>query len=134
MENVNHVQKLGMLKVVYLLDTGMVFGLVKVVKMADLDSLIEVVVGLMVQKVGNMVDVDKVSWKVHRVVDIGLGERVVIHIHSKHFHANLDDMSQNMALVLGMNVGHNRLSDAAQMSKVPPFDNSSLHSLGRDLP
>ncbi|MED6184714.1 hypothetical protein PIB30_050213, partial [Stylosanthes scabra] len=135
-----------------------------VVKMTDLDSMIEVVVGLMVQKVvhmigngktnqdienvvvcvlevdmvgqkvGNMVDVGKVSCKVHRVVNIGLGKRVVIHIHSKHFHANFGDMYQNMALVLGKNVGHNRLSDAAQMSKVPPFDNSSLHSLGRDLP
>ncbi|MED6214016.1 hypothetical protein PIB30_098925 [Stylosanthes scabra] len=164
MGNVNHVQKLGMLKVVYLLDTSMVFGLVQVVKMADLDNMIEVVVGLMVQKVvhmigndkanqdienvvvcvfevgmvgqkvGNMVDVGKVSCKVHRVVDIGLGKVVVIHIHSKNFHANFGDMSRNMALVLGKNVGHNRLSDSAQMSKVPPFDNSSLHSLGRDLP
>ncbi|MED6201073.1 hypothetical protein PIB30_091409, partial [Stylosanthes scabra] len=159
MRNVNHVQKLGMLKVVHLLDTGMVFGLVQVVKMANLDSIIEVVIGLMVQKVvhmigngktnqdienvvvcvlevsmvgqkvGNMVDVGKVSCKVHRVVDIGFGKRVVIHIHSKHFHANLAYMSQNMALVLGKNVGHNRLSDAAQMSTVSPFDNSSLHSL-----
>ncbi|MED6188689.1 hypothetical protein PIB30_088242 [Stylosanthes scabra] len=164
MGNVNHVQKLGMLKVVYLLDTGMVFGLVQVVKMADLDNMIEVAVGLMVQKVvhmigngkanqdienvvvcvfevgmvgqkvGNMVDVGKVSCKVHRVVDIGLGKVIVIHIHSKHFHANLAYMSQNMALVHGKNVGHNRMSNVAQMSKVPPFDNPSLHSLGRDLP
>ncbi|MED6174434.1 hypothetical protein PIB30_068907 [Stylosanthes scabra] len=125
MGNVNHVQKLGMVKVVHLLDTGMVFGLVQVVKMADLDSMIEVVVGLMVQKV---------SCKIHRVVDIGLGKVVVIYIHSKHFHANLAYMSQNMALVLGKNVGHNRLSNVAQMSKVPAFDNPSLHSLGRDLP
>ncbi|MED6115915.1 hypothetical protein PIB30_095237, partial [Stylosanthes scabra] len=86
-------------------------------------------VGMVGQKVSNMVDVGKVSCKVHRVVDIGFGKRVVIHIHSKHFHANLAYMSQNMALVLGKNVGHNRLSDAAQMSKVSPFDNSSLHSL-----
>ncbi|MED6174943.1 hypothetical protein PIB30_073742 [Stylosanthes scabra] len=86
-------------------------------------------VGMVGQKVGNMVDVGKVSCKVHRVVDIGLGKRVVIHIHSKYFHANFGDMSQNMALVLGKNVGHNRLSNVAQMSKVPPFDNSSLHSL-----
>ncbi|MED6225630.1 hypothetical protein PIB30_095465 [Stylosanthes scabra] len=157
--NVNHVQKLGMVKVVHLLDTGMVFGLVQVVKMADLDSMIEMVqkvvhmigigktnqdienvvvcvleVGMVGQKVGNMVDVGKVSCKVHRVVDIGLGKVVVIHIHSKHFHANFGDMSRNMALVLGKNVGHNRLSDSAQMSTVPPFDNSSLHSLGRGLP
>ncbi|MED6209541.1 hypothetical protein PIB30_055670 [Stylosanthes scabra] len=163
MRNVNHVQKLGMLKVVHLLDTGMVFGLVRVVKMADLNSMIEVVISLMVQKVvhmigngktnqdienvvvcvlevgmvgqkvGNMVDVGKVSCKVHKVVDIGFGKRIVIHIHSNYFHANLAYMSQNMALVLGKNVGHNRLSDAAQISKVSPFDNSSLHSLGRDL-
>ncbi|MED6187429.1 hypothetical protein PIB30_076392 [Stylosanthes scabra] len=161
MGNVNHVQNLGMVKVVYLLETGMVFGLVHVVKMADLDSTNEVLVDLMVQKVVYMIgngktnqdienvivcvlevgmvgqkvgNVGKVSCKVHRMVDIGLGKVVVIHIHSKHFHANLAYMSQNMALVLGKKVGHNRLSDAAQMSKVPPFDNLSLHFLGRDLP
>ncbi|MED6114126.1 hypothetical protein PIB30_077286 [Stylosanthes scabra] len=164
MGNVSYVQNLGMVKVVHLLDSGMVSGLVQVVKMADLDSMIEVVIGLMVQKVvhligngktdqdienvvvcvlevgmvgqkvGNVVDIGKVSCKVHRVVDIGLGKRILIHIHSKHFHANLAYMSQNMTLVLGMNVGDNRLSDSAQMSKLPPFDNSSLHSLGRDLP
>ncbi|MED6138057.1 hypothetical protein PIB30_070748 [Stylosanthes scabra] len=148
MGNVNHVQKLGMVKVVYLLDTGMVFGLVQVVKIADLDSTNEVVIGLMVQKIFHMIGNDKtnqdienvvvcvleVSCKVHRVVDIGLGKRIVIHIHSKHFHANFGDMSQNMALVLGKNMGDNRLSNVAQMSKVPPFDNSSLHSLGKDLP
>ncbi|MED6165063.1 hypothetical protein PIB30_096052 [Stylosanthes scabra] len=141
MGNVNHVQTLGMVKVVHLLDTCMVFGLVQVVKITDLGSMIEVVVGLMVQKVVHMIgngkinqDIENVVVCVLEVVDIGLGKRVVIHIHRKHFHANLAYMSQNMALVLGMNVGHNWLSDASQMSKVPPFGNSYLHSLGRDLP
>ncbi|MED6165163.1 hypothetical protein PIB30_096933 [Stylosanthes scabra] len=132
MGNVNHVQKLGMLKVVHLLDTSMVFGLVQVVKMADLDSTNEVVIGLMVQKIFHMIGNGKTNQDIENVVVCVL-EVVVIHIHSKHFHANFGDMSQNMALVLGKNVGHNRPSDAAQMSKVSPFDNSSLHSLGRDL-
>ncbi|MED6187950.1 hypothetical protein PIB30_081349 [Stylosanthes scabra] len=99
---VNRVQELGMMVI-----------------RVDLGSMIEVLVGELVQKVGKV---------------IGLGKRVVIHIHSKYFHANLAYMSQNMALVLGKNVGHNRLSNVAQMSKVPPFDNPSLYSLGRDLP
>ncbi|MED6223226.1 hypothetical protein PIB30_071897 [Stylosanthes scabra] len=68
MGNVNHVQKLGMLKVVHLLDTGMVFGLVQEVKMADLDSMIEVVIGLMVQKVVHMIGNGKTNQDIENVV------------------------------------------------------------------